>query len=236
MSESPFNPFFNREETLAIFFEKFNVNNFYLARNAVLGLYSAGITTGLAVSIGSQISHTVPVFHGYQLLHSVGTLNLAGENLDEYMAKNLNISKEIAREAKEAVGYVALDFEQEKQKGVKKTYTPPNGSPIAVDEFSFKIPEILFDPNSAGISSIGIQKTASNSITQINGEDFKKNLYANIVLMGGSSLFPGFADRMLKEISGLAPDGMKLKIIAPPERKYSEFIGGSILASLSNFQ
>ena len=49
-------------------------------------------------------------------------------------------------------------------------------------------------------------------------------------------MFPGIADRMQKEISGLAPATMKIKIIAPPERKYSVWIGGSILASLSTFQ
>ena len=46
----------------------------------------------------------------------------------------------------------------------------------------------------------------------------------------------GIADRMQKEITALAPSTMKIKIIAPPERKYSVWIGGSILASLSTFQ
>ena len=45
----------------------------------------------------------------------------------------------------------------------------------------------------------------------------------------------GIGDRMQKEITGLAPPTMKVKIIAPPERKYSVWIGGSILASLSTF-
>jgi actin-related protein len=49
-------------------------------------------------------------------------------------------------------------------------------------------------------------------------------------------MFPGIADRMSKEITALAPTSMKVKVIAPPERKYSVWIGGSILASLSTFQ
>jgi len=52
----------------------------------------------------------------------------------------------------------------------------------------------------------------------------------------GTSMYPGIADRMQKEITALAPSTMKIKIIAPPERKYSVWIGGSILASLSTFQ
>merc|ERR1719427_2609094 len=65
--------------------------------------------------------------------------------------------------------------------------------------------------------------------------DIRKDLYANIVLSGGTTMFPGIADRMQKEISQLAPPTMKIKIIPPPERKYSDCIGGSILASLSSF-
>jgi len=66
--------------------------------------------------------------------------------------------------------------------------------------------------------------------------DIRKDLYANNVLSGGTTMYPGIADRMQKEITALAPSTMKIKIIAPPERKYSVWIGGSILASLSTFQ
>merc|ERR1712223_1683667 len=61
-----------------------------------------------------------------------------------------------------------------------------------------------------------------------------KNAYANTVMSGGTTMYPGIADRMQKEITALAPSN--IKIIAPPERKYSVWIGGSILASLSTFQ
>ena len=49
-------------------------------------------------------------------------------------------------------------------------------------------------------------------------------------------MFPGISDRMQKELTSLSPSSMKVKIVAPPERKYSVWIGGSILASLSTFQ
>ncbi|KAF3536620.1 hypothetical protein F2Q69_00019303 [Brassica cretica] len=63
-----------------------------------------------------------------------------------------------------------------------------------------------------------------------------KDLYGNIVLSGGTTMFGGIGDRMSKEITALAPSSMKIKVVAPPERKYSVWIGGSILASLSTFQ
>merc|ERR1712080_683061 len=66
--------------------------------------------------------------------------------------------------------------------------------------------------------------------------DIRKDLYANTVMSGGTTMYPGIADRMQKEITALAPSTIKIKIIAPPEREYSVWIGGSILASLSTFQ
>ncbi len=66
--------------------------------------------------------------------------------------------------------------------------------------------------------------------------DFHKDLYANIVLSSGTTMYSGIADRFQKEITSLAPSTMEIKIIAPPERKYSVWIGGAILGSLSTFQ
>lgn len=66
--------------------------------------------------------------------------------------------------------------------------------------------------------------------------DLRKNLYSNIVLSGGTTLCKGFGERMLHDIKRAAHSDMKIKIYAPPERKYSTWIGGSILASLSTFR
>ena len=65
--------------------------------------------------------------------------------------------------------------------------------------------------------------------------NLRKDLYANIVLSGGTTMFEGFAERLDKEITALAPPTMRVKIVAPPERKYAVWVGGSILASFSTF-
>lgn len=49
-------------------------------------------------------------------------------------------------------------------------------------------------------------------------------------------MFKGISDRVQKELESLAPPSMKIKVVAPPERQYSVWIGGSILSSLSTFQ
>ena len=49
-------------------------------------------------------------------------------------------------------------------------------------------------------------------------------------------MFLGFAARLTKELTALAPSATEVAVIAPQERLHSSFIGGSILASLSTFQ
>ena len=66
--------------------------------------------------------------------------------------------------------------------------------------------------------------------------DIRREMFGNLVLSGGNTMIPGLADRLAKELSSLAPPGVRVRVVAPPERKYSVWIGGSILASLSTFQ
>uniref|UniRef100_A0AAQ4PB91 Uncharacterized protein n=1 Tax=Gasterosteus aculeatus aculeatus TaxID=481459 RepID=A0AAQ4PB91_GASAC len=116
-----------------------------------------------------------------------------------------------------------------------KSYELPDGQVITIGNERFRCPEALFQPSFLGMESAGIHETTYNSIMKCD-VDIRKDLYANTVLSGGTTMYPGIADRMQKEITALAPPTMKIKIIAPPERKYSVWIGGSILASLSTFQ
>lgn len=57
-----------------------------------------------------------------------------------------------------------------------------------------------------------------------------------MVMSGGTTMYPGIPERLEKEMVTLAPSAMKIKISAPEERKFSVWIGGSILSSLSTFQ
>ncbi|KAJ7097408.1 actin family [Mycena epipterygia] len=116
-----------------------------------------------------------------------------------------------------------------------ESYELPDGQVIAIGNERFGAPEALFQPAFLGLEAVGVHETKFNSIFKCD-LDIRRDLYGNVVLSGGTTMFPGIADRMQKELTALAPASMKIKIVALPERKYSVWIGGSILASLSTFQ
>ena len=106
---------------------------------------------------------------------------------------------------------------------------------IKIGNERFQCAEALFQPSFLGLESNGIHEIAYNTINKCD-IDIRKNLYANIVLSGGSTLFPGLPYRMHEELTAFAPSSVRIWIVAPPERKYSVWIGGSIVASMSNYK
>ena len=232
-----------------IMFETFNTPAMYVAIQAVLSMYASGRGSAIIFESGDGVSHIVPVYEGYTLPHSIMRLDLGGCDLTDYLMRILaergysfatTAEREIVRELKERLCYVASDFKQEmlthsRSLTIEKDYELPDGQMITIGKERFRCPEALFQPSFLETKCVGIHEFCHDSIMKCD-MDIRKHMYSNIVLSGGNTMFPGIAERMLKEITTLAPSTTKVKIIAPPERKYSVWIGGSILASLSTFQ
>lgn len=249
MTDPPLNSREGRENMTTMLFETFNIPAMYIGVQAVVGLYASGRTTGSVLDLGHGKSHTVPIFEGYALPHSIDQLEFAGKDLTDLLHKLL-VQKgygfttmaeyELVRMLKEKFVYVAEDYAAEcarcaaDPRPVEKKYALPDGSILYLAKERFECAEALFQPSVLGKE--GAASVASSLVNTIKKceSDIRKVLSSNIVLCGGSTMFPNLEGRLIDSIQSLAP-AMEPKIIAQPERKYTVWIGGSILSSLSTF-
>eukprot|EP01083_Nonionella_stella_P193135 713626_1 len=125
MTESVLNPLANREKMTNIVFETFNVPALYVAIQNVLSLIASGRTTGVVIDSGDGVTTVVPIYEGHALTDAVNRMDFAGRDLTDYLMKLLTergysfttrAEREIVRDIKEKLGYVAMDFDDELKK------------------------------------------------------------------------------------------------------------------------
>ncbi|KAB8258129.1 actin family [Aspergillus pseudonomiae] len=238
LTEPSLNSKKSREKTTQIMFDTFKAPAFYLGNDAVLALYASGRTTGVSIDCGHGSTDCVPVWEGSALCHAIIRVNTGGDDITRYLRDRLGgnaFSPGIFADMKEKHCSVAPNFDQASQGTAQHAYELPDGQTIEMGAEIFRAPEVLFQPFMIGLETQGIHEQAYNSIFKCD-RDSRRDLCANIVLSGGTSMLPGIADRLQHELVSLSPPTMKVKVVAPPERKYSAWIGGSMLASLSTFQ
>lgn len=248
LTEAPLNPKQNREQMCKIMFEEYDVPSMYIQIQAVLSLYAAGRTTGVVVDSGDGVTHTVPIFEGFQIPHAIDKIMLAGRDMTKWMVKILKDSgyyletgaeQEIVKDIKENLSYVAEDYDEECKKAesgseLDKSYTLPDGNIVTISKQRFQCPELLFNPSLDGKEFGGIHQLTYNTIMNCD-LDVRKELYGNIILSGGTTMFEGLGGRLYKEMKALAPGTMKVKVIASPDRKFMVWKGGATLSTLASF-
>ncbi|KAM9985759.1 hypothetical protein ACTFIZ_012386 [Dictyostelium cf. discoideum] len=246
--ESPLNSKSNREKLSQIMFESFEIPSLYIGISSILSLYASGRTTGLVLEIGDGVTSALPIYEGFSLLNSIQRLHLAGRDITNYLIQTLQergysfsttSERELINNIKEKLAFVSQDFQQSilNYKEEEISYELPDGQNLIIGNERFRCSEVLFQPSLLGNESPGIHELTNYSIMKCDF-NIRKHLYGNIILSGGSTLLPGIGDRLKNEIKLLSPLSTNiLKIITPTtDLKYSSWIGGSILASLSTFE
>jgi len=160
----------------------------------------------------------------------------------------------ICQDAKHAICRVSdSPFNSEDNANIPNvTYELPDGQEIQIGTQRFSIPELLFNPSLAsefgsagkqvldipGIENYGLPQLVTECIGNCD-VDARRELYNGILLTGGTSLFTSLRERLERDVTHMAPSMMKVKVTSPSnpvERRYSTWIGGSILSSLGTFQ
>ncbi|CAG2163846.1 unnamed protein product [Oppiella nova] len=230
MTDVALNPKANREKMAEIMFETFNIPALYVAIQGALALYSYGRLTGLALDCGDGLSQAVPVIDGYHVWDAVQRLEVGGRDLTDYLVRilterghyfNTQSERDVVREAKERLCYVELDYDRAMANptpALDRDYELPDRQVFTVGaDQRFRCPEVLFQPSLMGLAS-----------------GARRGLLAN-VLSGGNTLYRGFARRLRRELMGLVGDASVGRMVRRPERQYSVWFDGSIVASQPEF-
>ncbi|XP_074056525.1 actin-like protein 9 [Macrotis lagotis] len=246
LSDPPFSPTTNREKLVEVVFESLHSPGMYVAYQSVLSVYAHGLISGLVIDTGHGVTHTVPVYQGYNLPHATERMDLAGAHLTAFLAELLRGTgysfgeqdTSLVESIKHQCCFVASDFITEQNQAIigSKNFQLPDGQIISLGKERFQCPELLFNPpEMPGLKPMGIPEMAKESLRKVPTE-VCGDISQHVLLCGGSSLFPGLEQRFVKELLQGASPQTNITVSAQPLRNFSVWIGGSILASLRAFQ
>jgi actin-related protein len=244
-------PLAQQEKMAQILFESFAVPACAGVLAPALSLYASGRGTGVVVEIGAGVMQIVPIYESKIIDEAIIRRDFGGDDLTRYMATMLtersagtaSLSSALVEDVdklKQQCCYVANDFEAELfefacSSSKDMVYVFSDGTQHKLGAERIRTGEAFFKPALVGVEMQGLHKMVYESVLRCP-MDTRRDFYANIIVSGGPTLMNGFPERLQKELTALAPSTMRCKVVAPPERKYSTWIGGSIIGSLSTFQ
>lgn len=229
-----------RERMVQVMFEVFCAPAICIISQPVLALYSARMTTGVVVDIGSSFTHVVPIADGIVILPAVKRMLLGGQHLTQFLWQLLFpqqqteltfMQKEAAHTLKEKLCYVAANYENETV--IEKEFKWPDESSSNIGKAQFQCPEALFQPSLASVEGDGLPFLIHQAISSCDS-DLQKALWGGVVLTGGSSMFPGLHERLDIELKKLAPPSIKISLSAP--MKCAAWLGGSVVSTVACFE
>ncbi|XP_060075318.1 actin, clone 302-like [Ylistrum balloti] len=240
VTEPQMNPKSNREKLAQIMFEKIQPQGMYIFSSNVLSHYACGRVSGLVVDSGYEMTSVVCVYEGYKVSQCIFRSDIGGNDVTNYLIELLGkrgysftTAKEIeeANTMKDRLAFVAENPEAVDVDSITKDYTLSNGNTIHLGYERFQCVEAMFKPKLIGSNDYGIHELVLKSIKSCPF-DTRLDICANVIITGGNTMIDGLSSRLDKEIRAVLPTNIRIKVIAPPERRYSSWIGGSIVGSL----
>lgn len=248
----------DRTAVAAFLFDSEHVPSVCFGNSASLSVLASGRTTGLVVECGAGLTTAIPVFEGLVLRHAVTEMEYAGQDITaalrkQFIDKNINLDFNHAKTVKEklafARGYYSEQAEQTQRDSM--TFWLPDGNEVTMDTTVFQAcTDALFYNNRMPIGGLVPQVQESLLLCD---ESIKKELANNIILSGGSTMIPGFGDRLHTElITRLASDpdprnqslASVVRVVPNSnyreagytlQRKYAPWIGASLAASFETY-
>lgn len=242
VADSALNSLENRQQTLQIFMEEYNVPSFCPAFASSLALYNAGYTSGIVVDSDESNTDIIPVFECFTLTHLVSRLDVGGKHVSEYLKKLLNqqgivlpgpTEREILREVKEQIGFVRGDPSPSDDE--EKIFLTHDGIQLCIGRPRYQCTEVMFDPNLLGLQCQGVPK-AIIDVLKVSDQDIVDVLADNVLLSGGNTCIQRFTDRVEKGILIHNSTQLKVNVNSPPNRRFASWVGGSILSCVDTFK
>lgn len=233
--------------------------------------------TGMVVDAGDGLTQVIPVADGYVIGSCIQEVPIGGRDATQYIVDVLKDRKEpvpaelrmdAARQIKEKFCYVCQDAGEEKSKytanGSKikslSGLTPMSKEPwsISVQSERFMAPEIFFEPDIFTVprdlpATTPLADAVDNSILKCP-IDYRRRLYGNILLSGGSTTFMHFKERLNRDVQlrvdarlrklqtpeGVSPAPIKVHVGGGTgkrlvHQRYAAWLGGSLFAAEQNF-
>jgi len=235
-----------------IMFQLFHVPALYISSTSLLALFTSGRTTGCVLDSGYAFTSIVPIYQGYIIPHAIISMDFGGRDVTDYLNRCIH-ERELAPfgtvmpdclcEIKELFCFVSSDFEADMEKSAEssvfeKPYELPDGTIMIMGNERFRCPEILFRP--LDDTKQGVTESIMEAINMC-GKDMVREMYSNIILSGGNTAFPGFGERLTKDINHALVSidthpRVDVHVKSQRDPQISSWIGASIMASLSQFQ
>ena len=222
---------FFREKVAQIFFESFNVPNYFTTNDALLILYSSGRVNGLVLDCGHSYTSLVPIYDGSPLMHAQISQNFSGSDITNFLQKSLKLKslKEVT-EIKETELQVSLDYARDSA----ALASLPDGEKI-VASAKLNAAESLFVPEIADSTSPGPHELAFEALLKTDN-DLRREFSNNLIVSGGTTSLPNYSERLQREMTQLLPGILKVRCQSLPDRSQSVWLGGAIVSSVAHFR